>query len=533
MILIRISTILFLVLPVSLAYQCVWYGNCYQSPKGQLPCAYNGPPKMLNDTDALSFLRSTCPLIFKPAPNGEPMPTCCSADQAKLLRTSLQPLQNFFSRCPICYSNLVHLFCSFTCGPDQTRFMTDIGTAIADGKKYVNNVGVLNVSESTGNGMWDSCVNVQYPSANKPVVNVLLNDDPTLKGLLHYIGDPTSPYVPFGMNFTLVDESNAGINYPTFKCNESNPQACSCSDCPSACKEPWCPPSDVETPCLIAGVLDCSLFYAIIAAGSVCLIILIASIALKLVQTQRSRGSGNYRVEDITDPRVSTDSTTPEAIPTDMSKLGFREKYEVKLATAFHYWGLICCAHPVKVIVIGFLFAGGLSCGLLMPNLKPITNPVDLWSAPGSLERQHKDYFDQHFGPFYRTEQIIIKPKDNETFEWDDCLTFDPFKFSPVFKYDFLKKISNLTLEINNLVAEYNNKPVTLNDICLQPLSPDNTNCSFMHPMQYFQNNIMNIDMDSECYERHFLTCLDTPASVCLRIFLLGNVFNDCFLSAC
>ena len=39
-----------------------------------------------------------------------------------------------------------------------------------------------------------------------------------------------------------------------------------------------------------------------------------------------------------------------------------------------------------------------------------ITDPVDLWSSPTSQARKEKDYFDNNFGPFFRTAQIMVKP---------------------------------------------------------------------------------------------------------------------------
>lgn len=36
------------------------------------------------------------------------------------------------------------------------------------------------------------------------------------------------------------------------------------------------------------------------------------------------------------------------------------------------------------------------------------TDPVELWSSPTSQARQEKEYFDSHFGPFFRTVQLII-----------------------------------------------------------------------------------------------------------------------------
>lgn len=42
------------------------------------------------------------------------------------------------------------------------------------------------------------------------------------------------------------------------------------------------------------------------------------------------------------------------------------------------------------------------------------TDPVELWAAPHSRSRIEKDHFDKTFGPFFRNEQIFIKPKNTE-----------------------------------------------------------------------------------------------------------------------
>jgi len=39
------------------------------------------------------------------------------------------------------------------------------------------------------------------------------------------------------------------------------------------------------------------------------------------------------------------------------------------------------------------------------------------------------------------------------------------------------------------------NRTVTLQDICLQPLFPDNKKCAIMSILNYFQNNATNLDV--------------------------------------
>ena len=58
------------------------------------------------------------------------------------------------------------------------------------------------------------------------------------------------------------------------------------------------------------------------------------------------------------------------------------------------------------MLAIGVLVAGALSVGIIL--LKVTIDPVELWAAPQSRSRLEKDYFDENFTPFYRTQQVIL-----------------------------------------------------------------------------------------------------------------------------
>jgi len=59
-----------------------------------------------------------------------------------------------------------------------------------------------------------------------------------------------------------------------------------------------------------------------------------------------------------------------------------------------------------------------------------------------------------------------------------------------------MAQVLDLQLEIENLIvwSESLNRTVTLEDICLQPLFPDNKKCAIMSILNYFQNNATNLD---------------------------------------
>jgi len=77
-------------------------------------------------------------------------------------------------------------------------------------------------------------------------------------------------------------------------------------------------------------------------------------------------------------------------------------------------------------------------------------------------------------------------------------------------------QVLNLQLAVENLVAwsEKLKRNVTLQDICLQPLFPDNKKCAVMSVLNYFQNNATNLDIvrggeyfEAADYLSHLMIC--------------------------
>ena len=77
-----------------------------------------------------------------------------------------------------------------------------------------------------------------------------------------------------------------------------------------------------------------------------------------------------------------------------------KEIFQSYLLTAFTRYPLIILFLISYVII-------GLSYGISY--LSVTVNPIEIWAAPNSRSRIEKDYFDNRFQPFYRTEQIFIK----------------------------------------------------------------------------------------------------------------------------
>lgn len=71
-----------------------------------------------------------------------------------------------------------------------------------------------------------------------------------------------------------------------------------------------------------------------------------------------------------------------------------------------------CARHPVLTLAICSWIIALLAYGIQY--LVIVTNPVELWSSPASRTRQERDYYESRFGPFFRTNQIFLKPLIND-----------------------------------------------------------------------------------------------------------------------
>lgn len=82
----------------------------------------------------------------------------------------------------------------------------------------------------------------------------------------------------------------------------------------------------------------------------------------------------------------------------------FSTNFENTLRTIFTFIGTWTSAHPIKTIIPTLILVAMATYGIRF--LEITTDPVELWASPESRSRIEKDYFDEHFEPFYRTGQV-------------------------------------------------------------------------------------------------------------------------------
>ena len=162
--------------------------------------------------------------------------------------------------------------------------------------------------------------------------------------------------------------------------------------------------------------------------------------------------------------------------------------------------------------------------------------------------------------PFYRTTQLIIIP-DDQSFQTRSYLSppapISELTMGPVFNMDFLLSVLDLQTQVLSLKAinPKTQKNITLSDICLKPLAPDNENCTVFSILQYYQNDEDNLQKNINDgfftyadYATHFLDCAQAPTTTsdgllglsCFGDFggtinpfmVLGNYPNSVYINA-
>ncbi|XP_046884533.1 LOW QUALITY PROTEIN: NPC intracellular cholesterol transporter 1 [Hypomesus transpacificus] len=506
------------------AQHCVWYGECGESAKVQgkkYNCNYTGPPIPLPQEDE-ELLNELCPGY-----NYGNRSLCCDGQQLRTLKGSLQlPLQ-FLSRCPACFYNLMNLFCELTCSPHQSEFIKAINITQDTDPGATNKSNVVEVeyyiAETFANAMYNACKDVQAPSSNVKALSLLCGKDAsecTPTNWIQYMFDTSNGQSPFSIDpiFSDVPVSNmTPMNNATFDCAQvlddgSGP--CACQDCSAVCGPTPVPPS-LPPPWTILGM------------DAMVVIMWVSYMAFLLLFAGAAVGAWGYRKRTVlSEYGPILDSNNPlslnnESIDQVDASCGetLGERFENALRLLFARWGSFCVRQPLLVVLSSLVLVSACSGGLAF--MRITTDPVELWSSPSSQARQEKEYFDSHFGPFFRAEQIIVTTGVNATFLYEPYYPGLAVPFQSILDINILHQVLDLQLAIEGLVAYYEEEKVTLKDICLAPLAPYNNNCTILSVLNYFQNSHTQLDRlitdgfwTIADFHTHFLYCVSAPASL-------------------
>lgn len=117
------------------------------------------------------------------------------------------------------------------------------------------------------------------------------------------------------------------------------------------------------------------------------------------------------------------------------------ERFENFLRNVFSFWGSFCVRYPSLVILGSLILVAASSGGLVY--MRITTDPVELWSSPESQARQEKNYFDSHFGPFFRTAQLIITTPINDTTIYSPYFGGPDVPFEAILRQDILHQVGS------------------------------------------------------------------------------------------
>lgn len=499
---------------------CVWYGECgIATGDKRYNCEYSGPPKPL-PKDGYDLVQELCPGFFF-----DNVSLCCDVQQLQTLKGNLQlPLQ-FLSRCPSCFYNLMTLFCELTCSPWQSQFLNVTATEdYFDPETRENKTNVRELEyylgQSFANAMYNACRDVEAPSSNEKALGLLCGRDASAcnaTNWIEYMFNKDNGQAPFTITPIFSDFSVLGMEpmrNATKDCSESVDEVtgpCSCQDCSAVCgPKPQPPPPPVPW-----RILGMDAMYVIMWATYMAFLFLFFG-GLLAVWCHRRR----YFVSEYTpiDSNIAFSvNTSDKGEASCCDPLG--AAFDDCLRRMFTKWGAFCVRNPTCVIFFSLVFIAVCSSGLVF--VQVTTNPVELWSAPHSQARLEKEYFDKHFGPFFRTEQLIIQAPNTSVHIYEPYPSGSDVPFGPPLDKEILHQVLDLQIAIESITASYDNKTVTLQDICVAPLSPYNKNCTIFSVLNYFQNS--HSVLDSQIgddffvyadYHTHFLYCVRAPASL-------------------
>ncbi|XP_062548070.1 NPC intracellular cholesterol transporter 1 isoform X4 [Armigeres subalbatus] len=513
--------------------QCIWYGVCNnETALTSQYCNYSGPPKPVSD-QTKDLLKVWCKHLLVDEDGNGSIDTCCDSEQVQILNNNVKIAANFLARCPSCMANLVRHMCDFTCHPKQSTFMEVKATELNENnnKDYITEID-LHIMEQYMNGTYGSCSQVAVPSTGQLALDLMCGEwgasRCSARKWFTYMGTKEGNYyVPFQINYIAHQSTNgsdfAPLDPRVVPCSEKldhKTPACSCIDCEASCPRPPAP-SPPPQPFVIYGFDGYAVvmfFVFLVCSG-------LFVIGACLCQSGNNNGAGaTWDGEQELRPHPTAINGEDETESGYFERLG--AKTETALEKFFTIWGTTCAKHPWIVLLFGILFI--ISMGFGIKFLHITTNPVELWASPNSRSRVEREYFDSHFQPFYRIEQLIIKAENLSNVIHNT--SNGVIEFGPVFNKQFLLDVFELQESIKKIEAiDKNNNTIGLQDICFAPLTADyrgpttTQDCVVQSLWGYFQDDMDTFDYESEDPQGFAITYLDQLTQC------FGNPYNpDC-----
>ena len=142
----------------------------------------------------------------------------------------------------------------------------------------------------------------------------------------------------------------------------------------------------------------------------------------------------------------------------------------------FFWLGTSISKNPIIVIITTLIIMLTILSGLIFINFE--LSPQNLWLSENSISKNQHIFFEKKFGKYFRTNQIIYRPKDENN-------------KNDIFTKEIIEKLYYLQNNISTSKIEFNNKNWTINDLCYKPISEKG--CLILSPMNLWKNNLTSL----------------------------------------
>lgn len=447
------------------------------------------------------------------------------------MEESILKAEGIFGRCTTCFKNLLKGICAVACDPAQDKYLRIVNElqSIDTGRNYVDELEFRMDPEYKA-GVFSSCSDVIHPSSGRLALSLACGTDLykcTPDQLFFYMGDPIgNPLVPFKINYSNIDDPNTRFESETKECTDfyENDFPCSCVDCSASC--PISDPPQADDEGFKIGSFNGTTFIISMSIGLIGLLIMAFGLMSKINIGQLPAIFGGF-------PSFN------DELSRFFSWWGRSKLFKLFIINFIKFKCFLECAnHPTLVLAITTWVVAILSYGAL--SLQITTDPVELWANPTSRSRIEKDYFDEKFSPFFRTNQIFAKPKNQDfvsisfivkiflvslsqfIFQFIHETSNGNLTFGPAFEKNFLLEIFKMQQEIEQLGQEDDEG---LEKFCFAPMvqfgeKTKLIQCTVQSIFGYFDNSFVrfNASDDRTGYTRNYLNtlneCFENPVGL-------------------
>lgn len=410
----------------------------------------------------------------------------------------------------------------------------------------------FHVARGYGEGFFNSCKNVQVGATNGYAMDLIGGGAKDYHKFLSYMGEEKPIGSPFQIDFPLTAPSPfKSLNATTRNCADADlASMCTCIDCPAICPAlPYVPPPGAEPRCQV-GQVSCLTFLLLLTYGLAILALLAGFWIQKFLQRRRDKAYDRVVLSGETaslrsHPRglvgaaslaryVEDDSigaaSESRRLGRGASLLDPIETVQPRhyplnsaLRRAFYHLGWFAATSPWLTFALVFTVVGLLNFGWKYFEVE--TDPVRLWVSPSSESKQQKEFFDENFGPFYRTEQIFVTAA---TPSWNLSDNHDSYLKEPVLSWDHLKYWFDVESDIRSLQSPNGYK---LSDVCFKPAGPRGP-CVIQSMSAWFGNDLDDYNRNTwaprvqECAQKP-VECLPDYQQPLAPHYVLGGIPLD------